>query len=315
MYLKLSKRSSVNGKIAYNLIMNAIVILVRNDYRDIMDLNECFKSIQKAIPETLLDCEIVIFHESGFSKYKDEIVFPNEPFPEVVFSEVSLDVPQEIAVRFGSRILEYYPHPTHGNGPLGFGHPGFTLGYRSMCRFFSAQIFSTEIVRRKEYVYLMRLDTDSRFLEGNGSSLFSWAESNNVSYSYIKSAVQWDNFKMIKFFKLTSLRYFAALGFNFFLKALCVPRGKVYYTNFEICKVEFFASKQWQSFFHEIDATGGFYLHRWGDHIFRFMGANVLLEKKQRLPIPGGFVYEHGGTFRSEDRASIRPHWMSKTKV
>ena len=295
--------------------MNAITILVRNDYRDIVDLNECFVSIQNSIPETLEDTEIVVFHESGFSLFKKEIVIPAGLFPEVIFFEISLSVPQVLREKFGTRILDFYPHPTHGNGPLGFGHPGFTLGYRSMCRFFSAEVFLSEIVRLKNYKYLMRLDTDSRFLKGNGTSLFSWAESNQISYSYIKSAVQWDNFKMIRLFKLTAMRYFASLSVTNFLKALCVPRGKVYYTNFEICKVAYFSSKEWQEYYNKIDSTGGFYLHRWGDHIFRYMGVNVLLRKRSRQPIPNGFVYQHGGTFRSEDRASFRPHWLSKTRV
>lgn len=295
--------------------MNAITILVRNDYRDIVDLNECFASIQKAIPETLEDSEIIVFHESGFSEFKKEIVIPALRFPKVIFYEISLSVPQALSEKFGTRILDFYPHPTHGNGPLGFGHPGFTLGYRSMCRFFSAEIFLSDIVRLKNYQYLMRLDTDSRFLKGSGTSLFSWAESNQISYSYIKSAVQWDNFKMIRYFKLTALRYFASLGITIFMKALCIPRGRVYYTNFEICKVAYFSSKEWQDYYDKIDVTGGFYLHRWGDHIFRYMGVNVLLKKRFRQPIPNGFVYQHGGTFRSEDRASFRPHWLSKTRV
>jgi hypothetical protein len=295
--------------------VNAITILVRNDYRDIVDLNECFISIQSAIPETLEDTEIVVFHESGFDSFKKEIVIPSGHFPKIIFLEISLSMPQGIKSKFGTRILDNYPHPTHGNGPLGFGHPGFTIGYRSMCRFFAAEIFSSEIVREKNYQYLMRLDTDSRFLKGNGTSLFSWAESNQILYSYIKSAVQWDNFKMIRFFKLTALRYFASLSVTDLLKALCVPRGKVYYTNFEICNVAYFSSKSWMEYFNEVDATGGFYLHRWGDHIFRYMGVNVLLKKRQRQPIPGGFIYQHGGVFRSEDRASIRPHWLSSSRV
>jgi hypothetical protein len=184
-----------------------------------------------------------------------------------------------------------------------------------MCRFFSAEVFLSEIVRLKNYQYLMRLDTDSRFLRGGGTSLFSWAESNQISYSYIKSAVQWDNFKMIRHFKLTALRYFASLGITNFLKAVRVPRGKIYYTNFEICKIDYFSSKEWQGYFNKVDATGGFYLRRWGDAIFRYMGVNVLLKKRHRQPIPDGFVYQHGGIFRSGDRASIRPHWLSKAKV
>ena len=295
--------------------MNAITILVRNDYRDIMDLNECFMSIQESIPETLEDTEIVIFHESNFEKFKKEIAIPVGNFPKIIFREITLQVPENLKEKFGEKILDFYPHPTHGNGPLGFGHPGFSIGYRSMCRFFAAEIFCTDTIKRAGYQYIMRLDTDSRFLKGNGESLFTWASKNQVAYSYVRSAIQWDNFKVIKYFKITALKYFVTYGVREFAKALFIPRGKVYYTNFEICRVDFFSSAIWQNFYSKIDESGGFYLHRWGDHIFRYLGVNVLLKRQQRLPIPNGFTYQHGGIFHSEDKASIRPHWLSRTKV
>jgi hypothetical protein len=280
-----------------------------------MDLNECLESLQKNIPETLESTDILIFHETDFEAYKDEIVTPKGNFPNIIFYEIDLKIPKKLKDKFGSKILDYYPHPTHGKGPIGYGHPGFSVGYRSMCRFFASEIFLEEVVKVNQYQYLMRLDTDSRFLEGGGYSLFSWAAANEVLYSYIRSAVQWDNFKVVKNFKLTAIKYFGTLSLTLLLKACIIPKGKVYYTNFEICDVQFFAGESWQNFFNNIDETGGFYLHRWGDHIFRYMGVNVLLKKSKRIPVPNGFTYQHGSIFRSEDRASFRPHWLSRTKV
>lgn len=295
--------------------MNAITILVRNDFRDIIDLNECLSSLKKNIPETLEETEIVIFHESGFEKYKSELKIPIGKFPHIIYEQIDLSLPTEQSDKFGMRILDYFPHPTHGSGPLGYGHPGFSIGYRSMCRFFGAQIFLHPIIAQRKYKYLMRLDTDSRFLKGSGVSLFDWANTSNISYGYIGSAVQWDNFKMVFKFKSTSIKYFRKIGFVKFLKSLGIPKGKVFYTNFELCEVKYFSSEQWQKYFQYLDATGGFYLYRWGDHIFRYMGVRTMLPKSKYLPLPAGFTYQHGGIFKTSQRASIRPHWLSKSKV
>lgn len=295
--------------------VNAITILVRNDFRDIMDLNECLISINENIPETLQESEVIIFHESGFEKYKSEIKIPKNQFPPIFFQEIDLSLPIRQAEKFGKNILEFFPHPTHGNGPLGYGHPGFSIGYRSMCRFFGAEIFLHPIVSKRNYEYLMRLDTDSRFLKGNGQSLFGWAKESGISYAYIRSAVQWDNFKMVFKFKSSSVRYFQKIGVIEFFKSLLVPKGKLFYTNFEICEVHYFSSERWQNYFQYLDAMGGFYLYRWGDAIFRYMGVRAMLSKSKYLPLPSGFTYQHGGIFETSQRASLRPHWLSKSKV
>jgi hypothetical protein len=292
--------------------MNAIVILVRSELQDIEDLNLCLNSLQEHLFSTLSDSDLLIFHEANFDLFRKSIKIPKN-FPSLVkFIEVSLDVPQEQKNNFGKRIKEFYPHPTHGNGPVGFGHPGFSLGYRSMCRFFAGTIFRHDVFKNSNYKYLLRLDTDSLFLSGHNISLFSWAESFNLKYSYIASAIQWDHKNVSKFLKLYSLGYFARINLTFFLKCLFVPRGKIFYTNFEICEINYFSSPDWQNYFNDMDSRGGFYLYRWGDALVRYMGLKVLLDRKFRKPIPPGFVYKHGGIFHSEHKKKYRPRWLRR---
>lgn len=60
------------------------------------------------------------------------------------------------------QIPKYFPHPTLWVGPVGYGDPGFSIGYRHMCRFFSGEIYKHPAL--EEYDYYMRLDRDSLFL-------------------------------------------------------------------------------------------------------------------------------------------------------
>ena len=287
----------------------AIVILIRNDWRDIVDLNECLASIAKNIPETLSEADFIFYHEAGFEQYRSGLEIPIEFRERILFYEIDLQPPNDLSFNREVEVPEYVPHPTHSNGPIAYGHPGFTLGYRGMCRFFGATIFRRSEIQ--EYKYIMRLDTDSRFLAGNSESLFSWAESNHIIYGYIRSAIQWDHVKLFKGLKLWSLFYFVKSGkYAAFLKALITRRGRVFYTNFEISQVDFFSSTQWQDYFDFLDKSGGFYTRRWGDHILRYMGVNALVKKKYRKALKPGYKYQHGGVFDTAERQSWRPRWM-----
>jgi hypothetical protein len=291
-------------------LKNAIVILIRNDWRDIVDLNECLVSITQNIPESLEDTDFLFYHEDGFDEYKQGIDLPEMMKSRTTFHLVDLMPPSDLQFSKPISIPEYVPHPTHSNGPIGFGHPGFSLGYRGMCRFFGATIFTRSEIAH--YSYIMRLDTDSRFLKGNGESLFRWAEENNVVYGFIKSANQWDHIDLFKGLKFHSLLYFLKSGNVIaFVRAIFTRRGRVYYTNFELNQVKYFASSQWQNYFNYLDRTGGFYTRRWGDHILRYMGVNSLVKRKFRRSLKAGYTYQHGGVFNSSERQSWRPRWIA----
>lgn len=278
---------------------NLIAILVRGTKEDIQNLNDCLESLNSKLKNTLKNADLVLFHEADFSHLKPLIKIPKaEYFPTIFYVQLDLSVPKGYPEEIVTKIEDFYPHPTNQS------HVGFSIGYRSMCRFFSGVIFADPFVQR--YKYLMRLDTDSLFLDGSEKSLFHWMEEEEIVYSYIQSAIQWDHPDVTRYFKRSTIKIFAKMKFGFLLKSLIQPKDRMFYTNFEIMKVSFFASKNWQRYFHEIDRLGGFYLHRWGDAIVRYVGVNVLTSRKNRKPIPAGFVYKHGGTFQSGARLSKR---------
>jgi hypothetical protein len=282
---------------------NAIIILVRGSLLDIKELNCCLESINLHLKETLLDADIILFHESQFEPYKSQIVIPNsEYFPAIYYSEISLEIPNYYSSKVRKSIPTYFPHPTDSR------HPGFSIGYRSMCRFFSGEVFTSPTLQR--YLYLMRLDTDSSFIKGAEFSLFKWANQHKIKYGFIKSSIQWDHPMVSESFKNTALRILFTLKIKYFIRGLMVPSERMYYTNFEIMYLPFFASNNWQYFFRKIDLTGGFYLRRWGDAIIRYMGVKSMVSKKERMEIPNGFIYKHGGTFDSGARLSRRTYFL-----
>lgn len=282
---------------------NAIIILVRGTLHDIQELNYCLESLDLHLKETLLESDLILFHEPGFENYKSRIILPNSPhFPVVYFSEINLEIPNHYSKIVKDQILTFYPHPTDSE------HPGFSIGYRSMCRFFSGAVFGLPILQK--YSYLLRLDTDSYFIKGAEIPLFKWANQNGVKYGYIKSAIQWDHPKVSENFKRNVLKILFNMRLSYFLRSLLVPSERMYYTNFEIMYLPFFTSNDWQQFYQEIDKTGGFYLQRWGDAIFRYMGVTSMSSRKERAGIPSGFIYKHGGTFDSGARLSRRTYFL-----
>jgi alpha 1,2-mannosyltransferase len=277
---------------------NAIVILVRASDADIENLNFCLASLNKNLKPTLINSDIVLLHEKGFEYYKNRIKIPKEEnFPKVFLEEVNLDIPTWYPETIKRNIMKYFPHPTNIN------HVGFSIGYRSMCRFFSGEIFN--LPRLQNYRYLMRLDTDSIFIEGSKISLFEWATHNDLTYSYIQSATQYDHPLVCKNFKLNSQRFFLKTSLKYFFKSIWIPNSKLFYTNFEIMKLNYFAGTEWQKYYSYLDSTGGFYIYRWGDHITRYMGVRSMTRRKKIKAIPEGFIYKHGRTFNSSERPSL----------
>lgn len=289
------------------VIENAIVFLVRSSENDIIDLNKCLKSLELHLPNTSKNADLIFFHESSFEDFFPKIVIPEIFMSNAIqFCEVDLGIPAHYENSLKEKIPEYFPHPTHGKGPVAFGHVGFSIGYRSMCRFFSFGIFQEDVFRNKKYNYILRLDTDSLFIKGNAINLFEWVNSNSIIYGFIESAIQWDHPKVSRNFKRTALKALLPINWLYFLRALLIPKSRMYYTNFELMKVDFFQSSRWDKFSKHLDSTGGFYLYRWGDAIVRYLGVNSMVKKSARCAIPAGIVYQHGGQYSSGDRQRLR---------
>ena len=251
---------------------NCIVYLARTSEEDLNDLNE---SLTLLYSNLLLftEADVLVFHENSFNPYKFKIKYP------VKFIEIEFKIP-DYPKSISDNIPKYYPHPTHGNGPIAYGHPGFSIGYRHMCRFFSGEIYNHPEVQK--YDYYLRLDTDSRILTPLQYDIFEWAKENNCEYGYIEPAIQYDNPKVIE-----------GLWSLFDTK---IPEGLMYYTNFELGKVSFFLGNEYQSFYKKIDETGGIYIHRWGDAPIKYLGVNMFMDKDKVKPVRG-FTYQHGAVY------------------
>ena len=220
---------------------SCIVYLVRSTKEDIDGLNKSLDLVSKNILPYTKDLDILLFHEESLDNFLPDII----KLPNIKLHKIEFNIP-EYPEEIKNNIPEFYPHPTHGKGPIAWGHPGFTLGYRHMCRFFAGEIFKNDIL--KEYDYYMRLDTDSFILSPLNYDIFKWAKENKCYYGYIAPAVQYDNPKV-------------AEGLSDKVKEKYpnnIPEFLLYYTNFELVYIPWFRGK-YMEFYDYVDSLGGIY--------------------------------------------------------
>ena len=256
-----------------------------SDHRN--DLNDFSKSID-LIKKNLCpysDFDIIVLHEKGFPlEFLESQNIPCKVIPY----EIDLTPPDSL-----ENVQEYFPHPTHGNGPVAYGHPGFSLGYRGMCRLFSGELYKLDIIQ--EYDYYMRLDTDS-FVERMNYDVFKYVKENDCKYGYIEPAVQIDNPKVV-------LGLWDCVGDwadknDHLIHPNKIQNGMMYYTNFEIGSIDWFTNSKYNSFYEHIDASGGIFNGRWGDAPIRFLGVNMLMDRQHIQNIPN-LTYTHGSTYNT----------------
>jgi len=66
--------------------------------------------------------------------------------------------------------------------------------------------------------------------------------------------------------------------------------GIYYYSNFEVMQVAEFMSQRYLGIYEQLDKTGGFFIHRWGDAIVRYAYVNQFGLRAERF----SFDYRHG---------------------
>lgn len=254
--------------------MNCIVYLVRSSEEDVENFNRSLSLVEENVVPTTGDFDVIVFCEPSFEEYKSKVSTKlTLKYQTVEFSIP--DYPQEIV----DKIPEFFPHPTHGNGPIAWDHPGFPIGYRHMCRFFSGQMYEKEILH--EYDYYLRLDTDSYITTRIPYDIFELAKQNEIYYGFIK--IEEDNPKVVEgLWNTVNEKYPNDL-----------PENLMFYTNFELGKVSWFLTSGYMEFYNYLDEKGGFYTKRWGDAPVKFLGINLLMNQKH-ISQMGGFVYNHG---------------------
>lgn len=194
-----------------------------------------------------------------------------EPLPIIAFHEQSLpkDVIQELSAKYAVRfVLIEFTLPKYNRAileaiPEIFQGPGckFTLGYRHMCRFFAGEVFKRPELL--EYDYVIRLDTDSFIL---GPLLYPIEQMVKAGAVYGYRIINEDHESCYKGFYNAVSNFCYTHG----VRMWSVTEGSVYYTNFEVYKMERFRVGVYQSLYEYMDRTGGFFTARWGDHILRY---------------------------------------------
>ncbi len=259
--------------------MNCVIYLVRSSQEDVDMFNKSLDLLENNLLKFTEYTDVIVFVEDSFQEYKSKVKTNLKLRYEPIEFKVP-DYPEDIA----SEIPEFYPHPTHGNGPVAYGHPGFPMGYRHMCRMFSGDLYNIDFL--KEYDYYLRLDTDSYIHTPLGYDIFKWAEKEECYYGFVAPAVQKDNPKVIE-------------GLWEFVNDLYpneIPEGMMFYTNFELGKMDWFLTSEYMNFCNAIDECGGIYTKRWGDAPIKYLGINLFMPQKHIVPVHG-FTYQHGATY------------------
>ncbi|OIP76251.1 MAG: hypothetical protein AUK06_00285 [Parcubacteria group bacterium CG2_30_36_18] len=158
---------------------------------------------------------------------------------------------------------------------------GFDIEYRHMCRFFSGLVYRHPGL--KDYDWYWRLDTDSFLLSKIDYDVFYFMQKHNYMYGYITMLKDrpetvkglWDlTKKYIRENKIqpTFLHKFTLGG---------VWNRTIYYTNFEIGKLDFWHSEKFISYFNYLDRSGGIYKYRWGDTPIHSLAIYMFIPEKQ----------------------------------
>jgi len=246
---------------------NVIIYLVRSTSHDLSLLKTSIGLLKDNFIG-LDNLDILILHEESLRPGIDLI---KTFHPNIKFHEIEFSLPN-FYNKFN--IPEYFPNPVNPNH-------FFPIGYRHMCRFMSGEIFKMDIL--KEYKNYLRLDTDS-FIHGMDFDLFDLIEKNNIYYGYIQQGIQydepgvtiglWDLARNIK-------------------PDLDIEENKMYYTNFEVCNIDWFNSKEYMDFYNKIDQSGGIMTGRWGDAPIRYLGVNMFMNKDNIYGF-SNIKYQHG---------------------
>jgi len=222
-------------------------------------INTCIKSL------TLLNANylnhfptpVILFHESGLTDSMKSTLQSSSNAP-LTFQEIKFSIPA---------------HITQINRE-------WRIGYMHMCRFFANEIFSQPILQ--DFEYYCRLDTDSYILSPVSVNVFEEAKSNNIKYGYINDSLLDSPNYTVGLWPLAQTFVNSHPEIPTYSKLYSdIPERRLYYTNFELCNIEWFQNPPWTMMFKDIDNSGGMYKYRWGDHIIRYIGVRLFVPPEQ----------------------------------
>jgi len=147
-----------------------------------------------------------------------------------------------------------------------------------MCRFHAKTVYDQPIMRVCGVEFAWRLDDDSFITRNISYDVFELMQHKQLVYGFVK--VYGEEPKWTKGLWHAAEQYInaTALETKFFRKW---PRNKMYYNNFEISRLSFWLSADYQRFIEYIDDLGGIYYHRWGDGPIKSIAVAMFVPRPQ----------------------------------
>ena len=228
---------------------------------------------------------IIIFHEPDARNHLRLITSWSKSY--IVYQEITFKLPSFIPSSY-----RYENCTSHSRG------------YRHMCRFHSKLVYEQPIMRLLDYAW--RLDDDSELPYPIEVDVFQFMYQNDIEYGYqvvIEDEARcvdglWDAARQYVADNNLTTQFFHQLGDR-----------RMFYNNFELSKMSFWLSKQYQHYINYIDQLGGIYYRRWGDAPTKSIGLSMFMPKRKIHNFT--FVsYKHSWYLNPWNRNQAMPPWM-----
>ena len=280
--------------------LNCIFYLVKPGFDEMRKLERSLASLKRYLPATLSDADLILGIEGDHADYIDLI-------NHLDLRANLIDIPvSSYLARLDQRIVpEVYPHPDSLSRNHQGDVEGFSLGYRYMCRLYSGALYELPIL--EGYEYCLRLDCDSEFTAPTPTSLFAYANEKNYEYVTLAGGIQYDHELVTLGLQDTARRHFTQHGSvtNRVRFWLSVRKDAMFYTNIELGKLSFFRSESYMAFFKSLDQADGFFRHRWGDAVVKYIAVRTLLPRR-KWGYFWNISYTHGAAYGSVENSLMK---------
>lgn len=170
--------------------------------------------------------------------------------------------------------------------------------YRHMCRFNSGFFYKHPIMM--EYKYYWRVEPHVEFTCDINFDPFRYMVENKKTYGFTITIHEFE--RTIQTLWKTTKKFVADhpehVHKNNLAKFITNDNGDTYnlchfWSNFEIADMDFWRSKAYEDYFHDLDKSGGFFYERWGDAPVHSIAAALFLDRDQ-LHYFKNIGYQHG---------------------
>lgn len=203
----------------------------------------------------------------------------------IQFEKISFSLPESLSL-----------DSNRYNPPL----DGFKMGYRSMCQFFSGEIFNCKFLEKYDWIW--RLDSDSYILKPINYDPFAYMKENNKVYAYISEYMKDQPYVVEGLFETT--KQFIdqnKIKPNLILQQSLINgwNCEMFYTNFEIMNIKFMKESGYIDYYEFLNSTNNIFYKRWGDAPIRWLGVNMFAQENDIYCIKD-ISYQH-------------QHWIKNT--